>query len=314
MNIQIKKFSFISPLDQVPIHGICMIPERPIGIFQMVHGMCEHKGRYEVFIRNMAARGFVTVMHDCRGHGESLKENSDLGYCYESMENGYVADIYRISCQIKKEYPGLPLILYGHSLGSLAVRVFLRNHDDLIDGLILAGSPAYNNWLPLVLRLIRITKKRHGDRYCFPLAQKMLTGQYDKPFRHENRLNAWLAAKKSVAEEFAKDELCNFAYTMNAYEMILNMLYITYRAIGYQMKNDKLPILFISGMDDPCYGDERKWKQMIKRMSDLGYQNVREKRYENMRHEIHNEEENEKVFDYFETFCKEIIEKQKHVD
>lgn len=307
MEIQIKKFSFISRFDNVPIHGICMIPEHPIGIFQMVHGMCEHKGRYHSFMRNMAERGFVTLMHDGRGHGESLKEDSDIGYCYESMESGYVADIYRIVCQIKREYPELPLILYGHSLGSLAVRVFLRNHDDLIDGLVLAGSPAYYSMVPGAIFLTRVVKRCLGERYRLAFAQKLLVNQYDKRFRNERRENAWLATKKSVAEEFGKDKLCTFTYSLNAFEMLLNMEYITYRAIGYQVKNEKMPILFISGMEDPCYGNEKKWKQALNRMSDLGYRNIREIRYENMRHEVHNEEDNAMVYNDLEAFCKDVI-------
>lgn len=41
---------------------------------------------------------------------------------------------------IKREFPDLPLILYGHSMGSLGVRSYLRNHDEAIDGLVVAGA------------------------------------------------------------------------------------------------------------------------------------------------------------------------------
>ena len=307
MKVQERKFSFQSKFDGVPIHGVCMVPEQPVAILQMVHGMSEHKGRYLSFMQTMAEKGYITVMHDCRGHGESVKCEGDIGYCYDSLETGYIGDIYKITQQFKREYPGLPLILYGHSMGSLAARVYLRNHDDAIDGLILSGCPSYNDFVPGGLWLAKMFKKWKGERFRSSLMQKMVTGSFESRFRSEKRKYAWLAAKESVGEEFMKDELCMFTYTLNGFENLLNLEYITYRAIGYRMANPDLPILFISGMDDPCYINESKWQQAIHRMKKLGYNDVQEIRYDNMRHEIHNEEDNDMVFQDIDEFCRGII-------
>lgn len=309
MDVRIKTYSFESKFDHVPIHGVCMIPEKPIAILQMVHGMCEHKNRYLSFMRTMAEKGYITVMHDNRGHGESVKQQDDIGYCYDAMEAGLVADVYKVSQQMKKEYPGLPLILYGHSMGSLITRTYLRNHDSVIDGLIVSGCPSYNDMVPLALWMVRCMSKILGVRHRSPMLQKMVLGGFESRFKNEGRKNAWLAVKESVAEEFCKDPLCMFTYTLNGFETLLNLEYITYRAIGYQMENEKLPILFASGMDDPCYINEHRWKQAIDRMLQLGYQDVREIRYENMRHEIHNEDGNDQVFDDLDAFCQEVVAK-----
>lgn len=308
MSVQVRKFSFESKFDQVPIRGICMVPDNPIGIIQMVHGMCEHKQRYVSFMQNLANRGYIVLMHDNRGHGESLKRETDIGYCYGSKEVGFVGDIHRISTQIKAQYPGLPLILYGHSMGSLAVRAYLRNHDDEIDGLIIAGSPSYNDFVPAGLWLLKLLKRFIGEQYRSSFVQKLVLGNFEQRFRAENRKYAWLAANETVGEEFAKDSLCTFTYTVNGFETLLNLQYITYRAIGYQMENEKLPILFVSGEEDPVYINESKWNHAIKRMRELGYDDIQEIRYSNMRHEIHNEKENEKVFDDMDAFCKKVVD------
>lgn len=309
MDIRIRKFSFESKYDGVRICGVCMIPENPIGIIQMVHGMCEHKGRFLPMMRKLAERGYITLMHDCRGHGESVKEREDIGYCYESKEIGYVADIHKISQQIRKEYPDLPLVLYGHSMGSLAARAFLRNHDDEIDGLIVAGCPAYNKLVPVGLRALKQMQRIKGARYRSSVSQKVVVGSFENQFKQEKRPYAWLAVKEAVAEEFQKDELCMFTYTLNGFETLLNLMYVTYRAIGYQVENPDLPILFLSGMDDPCYIDEEGWEQAIQRMKQLGYHDIKDIRYEGMRHEIHNEEDNDKVFGDIDAFCRRIVEK-----
>lgn len=308
MDIRIRKFSFESKYDGVTIYGICMVPDHPIGIIQMVHGMCEHKERFLHMMCSLAEKGYVTVMHDCRGHGESVKQAEDIGYCYASKEAGYVADIHKISQQIKKEYPGLPLILYGHSMGSLAVRVFLRNHDAEIDGLIVAGCPSYNDLLPLGLWALKLMQRLKGISYRSSFSQKLVLGSFENRFKNEKRPYAWLSTKESVAEEFQRDELCTFTYTLNGFETLLNLMYVTYCAGGYKVENEDLPILFISGMDDPCYINEKKWEQALRRMRELGYHNIQDIRYEAMRHEIHNEEDNDKVFDDVDVFCRRIIE------
>lgn len=309
LDIQVRHFSFESKYDDVKVYGVCMIPDNPIGIVLMVHGMCEHKGRFLHMMRSLSKRGYITLMHDCRGHGESVKKKEDIGYCYASKEVGYVADIHKISQQIKKEYPDLPLFLYGHSMGSLAARVFLRNHDDEIDGLIVAGCPAYNSLVPVGLWGLKLLRQIKGEGYRSTLSQKVVLGSFENRFKHEKRPYAWLAAKESVAAEFQKDELCMFTYTVNGFETLLHLMYVTYKAIGYQVENPDLPILFISGMDDPCYTNERGWQQAIERMQQLGYHDIQDIRYEGMRHEIHNEEDNERVFSDIDTFCRRIIGK-----
>lgn len=136
MNITMRRFSFCSKYDGIMIKGICLIPQKPVGILQMVHGMNEYKERYMSFMEYMAGKGYITLMHDNRGHGESVNSVWDIGYCYDAKEKGYIEDIYSVTCYIKKAFPGLPVVLYGHSMGSLGVRAYLRRHDDAIDGLV----------------------------------------------------------------------------------------------------------------------------------------------------------------------------------
>lgn len=308
MNIVTRKFSFESKWDGVVICGICMVPEKPVAILQMVHGMCEHKERFLPFMQNMAERGYITVMHDNRGHGASVKKSEDIGYCYDSMEKGYIEDIYRVTKSIQKVYPDLPLILYGHSMGSLAVRAYLRNHDNAIDALIVSGCPAYNNMVPVGRLLVKVIARLYGMRYRSKHIQNLVLRSFEKRFRKEKRKNAWLAAEKSVAEKFEADPLCTFTYTMNGILTLLNLESITYKAAGYQVKNPDLPVLFLSGKDDPCYINEQKWNHAVKRMRNLGYHELTEIRYDGMRHEIHNEKDKDRVFEDIDYFCQSILQ------
>lgn len=297
--ITTKNYSFRSK-DGVDIKGVCMIPEKPIAILQMVHGMNEHKERYFSFMEEMAGRGYITLMHDNRGHGESIADADDLGFCYANKDVGLVNDIHLANRYIRKEYPELPLILYGHSMGSLAARAFLKNHDDEIDGLILSGCPGYNSAVPFGKLLVLAMEKLKGERYRSGLVQGMAVGAFNKAFAAEEMENAWLSIDSSVSEAFNNDPLCQFTYTLNGFETLLNLELTVYRDNKYYVNNPELPIFFFSGKDDPCYISMGKWESAIKHMESLGYKNVTATMFENMRHEIHNEKERLHVFDEYD--------------
>ena len=89
------------------------------GILQISHGMSENKERYLPFMKYMAQRGYVCVIHDHRGHGQSVLDREDLGYMYGGKNTALVRDLHQVSLWAKAKFPGLPLYLLGHSMGSL---------------------------------------------------------------------------------------------------------------------------------------------------------------------------------------------------
>ena len=118
---------------------------QPRAIFQISHGMAEHRLRYAEFAQNLAKLGFVVVTSDHRGHGGSAASPEELGYF--NKHKGWqkcVNDLYELMIQVKQEYPDVPVILFGHSMGSIMARSFVKRYDALLNGLILCGAPNYN--------------------------------------------------------------------------------------------------------------------------------------------------------------------------
>ena len=90
---------------------------QPRAIFQISHGMAEHRLRYAEFAQFLAERGFVVVTSDHRGHGGSAVNANELGYF--NKHKGWqkcVNDLYELMIQVKQEYPDIPVILFGHSM------------------------------------------------------------------------------------------------------------------------------------------------------------------------------------------------------
>ena len=93
--------------DKLPLDVIVSAPEHPKAIFQIVHGMCEHKERYLDFIEYLNDCGYVVIIHDHRGHGKSVLDETDLGYFYGEGARAIVEDVHQLTNYIKKKYPNL---------------------------------------------------------------------------------------------------------------------------------------------------------------------------------------------------------------
>ena len=107
------------------------------------HTACrEHKERYLPFLQEMADHGYLCIIHDHRGHGESVRQPEDLGYFYPDGGTAIVSDLYQVTRWIREQYPELPLYLFGHSMGSLVVRCYLKRYPDVPDGVFVCGSPS----------------------------------------------------------------------------------------------------------------------------------------------------------------------------
>lgn len=194
--------------DGLPLDVLIVCPKRP-GILQLSHGMCEHKERYLPFMKYMALRGFACVIHDHRGHGKSVRNMSDLGYFYENGGPGLVKDLHQITRYAKKRFQGLPLFLFGHSMGSLAARVYLKYYERDLDGLIVCGSPSKPPFAGLGLAFVSMLAAVKGGQSRSRLMDKLFT-VFDLPFRSEGRSHAWICTDKAVVEAFNGKPLLQF--------------------------------------------------------------------------------------------------------
>lgn len=258
-------------------------------IVQFTHGMCEHKEIYIPFMEYLVSHGYLCIIHDHRGHGKSILNDNDLGYFYSSKDIGLVEDIELVNQYIKQRFPNTPIYLFGHSMGSLAVRAYIKKYDHHIDGLFICGSPSANPLSSAGIIILKLLAKIKGDHYRNKLVNEMIIGTFNKPFKKEKIKNAWLCSDRNVVNAYNNDPLCAFSFTMNGYESLLTLMNKVYTQKNWNVSHPDLPIHFISGQQDPCMTNMKMFNQSIQLMKDIGYKNVNYKVYENMRHEILNE-------------------------
>lgn len=305
-----QQFSFHSFQDHLEIKGTLMIPDKAIGILQIVHGMSEHRYRYLPFMRYMADKGWICVIHDHRGHGESVKNENDLGYFYDDSGTYLVEDTHQVTYYMKKQFPKLPYVLLGHSMGSLAARAYAKKYDYELDALIVCGSPSKHTLLPLASLLVFVIEKWKGDHYRSPWIQRIAFGSFGRRFHNTPNENCWICSDDAVVKQYDADEKCGFIFTTNGFRSLWKLMRNVYDKDDWILLNTQLPILFIAGADDPCITDANHFAQAYNFMRKLGYQNVSAKLYPKLRHEILNEKGKEQVYEdiasFVETHTKDI--------
>ena len=195
---------------------ISVVVVRPEGearaVLQLSHGMSGCKERFMPFMEFMAEQGGVCVANDHRGHGDSVKTAKELGYMYEGGQEALIDDMRGVTEAIADEYPGLPLFLLGHSMGSLAARAYTKKNDSQLDGLILCGSPSPNSLAPIGRLIVKeMCRKDNGKRRPESL-QKFTSSRYNRKFRQEG-YQAWTCSDPEVRRRFADDPRCNFNIT-----------------------------------------------------------------------------------------------------
>ena len=298
MSVRVKEFQIGSKADGLLLSGMMVVPEdRPHGVVQIVHGMCEHKERYLDFMKFLANEGWIAVIHDNRGHGKSVKKQEDLGYFYEGGYRALVEDIEQVRAYVEEGlYEELPYVLLGHSMGSLAVRCYLQKYDDRIDKLVVIGSPSKPPILKPGLRLVKIVEKMKGEKSHSALLDKLISGPFEKPFKAENQPSAWICSDPAVVKAYTEDPDSGFPFTASGYRNLLELMVQTYSRKLYTGKHKDLPILFLSGGDDPCHYGKKCFGKTVHFMKKCGYKNVKAGLYAGMRHEILNEKHKKRVY------------------
>lgn len=274
-------------------------PDGPVrGVVQIEHGVLEYIRRYDDFMQTLASHGFVAAGDDHLGHGRTVKDETELGYF--GPENGWslvVGDIHRLRRQLKADYPDVPHILFGHSMGSFLVRTYAILNGDELDGLIVCGTG--NQAAPLVLAgkaAAALEKRVHGPQYRSERLNNLIFGAYNVKFGETRTPNDWLCRDEAVVDAYTADPLCGGIPTVGlVYEMMRGIAFVTREKNVARMPDD-LPVLLISGACDPVGDHGKGVTRAYHLMLSAGQKDVTLKLYPEGRHEILNELNKEEVY------------------
>ncbi len=261
------------------------------GIFHVAHGMTEHIERYDSFMSFMAENGYITLGYDHLGHGYTARDDSELGFI--AHKKGWellVKDIKTFSDAVKKEYgETLPYYLMGHSMGSFIVRLAAAKYVTP-DKLIIMGTGGPNPAAPAGLALISILKIIRGERGYSKLLRALAFGSYNKTFGgyDENDPGKWLTTREDIRYKYYGNKFCKHPFTVSAMGDLIRLTKYCNARGWYKELDRELPILIVSGEDDPVGNYGKGVNTVQKNLQKTGH-NSKCILYKGARHEILND-------------------------
>ena len=269
------------------IHGTHWPAAKPCGIVQIFHGLGEHHGRYARFAALANAEGLAVVAHDHRGHGEHAElpgHFADAKGWQKLIDDGLLVNEW-----IGEQYPGLPLVLLGHSMGSYIAQYFTMQHFQRVSALLLSGSTWPNRLSLFAGRILALVEsKRIGLRGKSPLLDKLGINDFNKPFEPARTRMDWLSRDDDEVDRFIDDPLCGGPYTCGLWlDLLGGLRAITSDDVLLRIPAN-MPLLLTGGSDDPIGGD-KGITRLAMHYAQTGHSRLAVKIYQGGRHEMFNE-------------------------
>lgn len=276
--------TFTSPTDDLALAtyrwggGI----ESPRGVVQIAHGLAEHSERYARVAHAFTDAGYVVVAMDHRGHGRSI--NAVPGDFGAAGWDGLVSDLVAFGTATRDEFPGLPLVLVGHSMGSFATQSVLLDHSEQYDAVVLSGSSAID---------ALAAGMAEGAAAAGPDAPAGLEA-FNAGFEHRTGYE-WLSRDEAEVDAYVADPLCGFDTPPETIPMLFSHAAALADPQRLEGVRPDLPLLLVSGDADPLAGGGQLIELLGQRYRDAGVRDVTVRLYPQARHEVFNETNRDEV-------------------
>ena len=289
-----QEFTFLSSDGRTQLHGAQWTPadREPIAVLQIAHGVAEHILRYDDFARYLNDRGILVAGHDHLGHGKSLPEGGTPVYFGDgSTWETVVDDIHLLHDRLREQYPRLPILLMGHSMGSFLSRSYLIRYPGTVDAAIIMGT----GWQPEMtirggLLLAGILSGLKGPDAVSKMVTNMAFGAYNKAFGDKPRTpNDWLSADTDNVDRYMADPLCGADATVGLFRQMLHGIRFNQRQSHLRQMDREMPVLFVAGDKDPVGSCGKGVRQTYDAFRAAGMRDCTLKLYPGLRHEILNE-------------------------
>lgn len=275
-------------------------PEQPRAQVLLVHGMAEHSARYDRFGRALAERGIGVTAYDQRGHGRTAGSAAATGHVLD--RGGWalmVDDVRSLVRHVRAVHRDEPLVLMGHSMGTLLVREVVTQQPLRIDGLVLSGPVGHPGRVvgESGLRLASLIARTRGAGHRSPLLDKLVFGSNNAKFKPTRTDFDWLSTDPAEVDAYVADELCgNKSSAAFVRDLVAATLRVNAPAAFAATPKD-LPVLVLAGEDDPVGNSGAAPRAIAEGYRASGLTRVTLRTWPGMRHELLNEPVRDEVTD-----------------
>jgi lysophospholipase len=252
--------TFIQSFDGTQLYLKTNVPAAPKAITIIVHGLCEHQGRYDYITQKLADRNFGVYRFDHRGHGKS--KGTPIFY---NDFNEMIDDVNVVVELAKRENPTSPVFLIGHSMGGFAVTTYGMKYPNNVRGIVASGA------------VTRLNKP-------FPVPPGLPVDTY-----FPNELGDGVCSDPAVVEAYKKDPLVGK-------QISAGLFYSLFAGVDWNKQNSSKfvePVLLLHGCHDGLVSE----KDSRDLFGDVSSEDKTLKIYAFLFHEIFNEPCKNEVID-----------------
>ena len=294
-----KDFYFNSSTGKNKIHARMCVPDvEPRAIVQIIHGIAEYIDRYDEFMSFLADNGIIAVGTDHLGHGKSIESEEQTGFfAYDNGWDYAVRDEEVLRLAMHENYPELPIIVFGHSMGSFMARTLLIRYPDAFNAAIISGTG--NQGAPLVnggLFMGNLVTGLKGAHHYSKFLNNLAFGSYNKIYDNPKTEYDWLSRDEATVQKYIDDPLCGLIPSCSLFrDMMTGVKFITNKKNLTAMNKD-MPVYFMSGDMDPVGECGKGVQKAYNNFLEAGMKDVSIKLYPGGRHEMLNEINKDEVY------------------
>lgn len=242
----------------------------PHAVVCLIHGLGEHSNRYVHLAKAFTDAGIAVLAMDLRGHGKSSGKRG-----YVANYDFFLDDIDLLIAQARQRFPGIPLFLYGHSLGGNLVLYYTMHKKPQLAGVIDSAGVLRPGFKPPASKIVlaKIMKT--------VLPGLVMTNGLDR--------NA-LSHDPNVIAAYNHDPLVHDRISSG---LALGFLDAGEWMLAHAVEFPPIPLLVLQGTEDRIVLPVASQQFASSVHGDVLY-----KPWEGLFHEIHNEPQKNEVFDF----------------
>ena len=285
----LREFTFPSCDGKTDVYCRAFLPKQGVrGIVQIAHGIAEHCARYDTLAAFLAGHDYLVVANDHIGHGRSVDTPEDAGFFADRAGwDKAVEDLRRLRVMTGAQYPDVPYVLFGHSMGSFLARTYLIRSGHDLSGCILSGTcQPPRRVLTAASLLIGQDIRRHGAHWRSQRLMRAALGLHPNDVGTARTICDGVSSDPAEVDAYLADPLCGTTPTAGLLRDMVGGMRFNCQPAHLRQMDPALPVLFLSGGEDLIGGRGRGVIRAYRSFLDAGMTDVTLKLYPGCRHEL----------------------------
>ncbi|KQZ81350.1 lysophospholipase [Mesorhizobium sp. Root157] len=278
-------------------------------VVQINHGLAEHAARYARFADFLSRRGYHVYAHDHRGHGFTRAPDAPQGRFGERDGGAKVlADVAVVHELIAKNHAGVPVIVFGHSMGGLIALNFVLRHS----GRVHAAAVWNANFTAgvsgrLALAILAWERFRLGSDVPSRILPKLTFQAWSKVMPGHRTPFDWLSRDPVEVDRYVADPLCGWDASVSLWRDLFGLIFNGADDASFSEVRKALPFHLVGGAKDPATNGGKAVEHLARRMRRLGFSNLVSTVYPETRHESLNEVNRDTVMADFAMWLDKVL-------